>query len=624
MNQSLIVSWVISFLMKVKALYLDSAAHHILNRLFLFFSSLWNRSRVVGWLIRDYGGSDGFFRRIFRMIMTCPQRLAEKLEKPIDKALSGSLFVAMLRGFIHSFLALNTRFLSIICYGLSISYALLFIIWGQGGISSLAIAILGLGVLLGMFDVNLIDSFAGSKIVGWIGYTFGFPFRFDFYRKEHCKNGYALVSALLVGILAGVGFYSSALLGIAVVAGVVGLTLVLYRPVVGAFAAVFLAPFVPTMILAGLVIFTFFSLLLYSLAHKEFRWRFDSVGFTLIVFMLILFISVSTSFARANSLQVWLITCVLMASYFVLVNTVRTRQQALSLLKVFAISGLFVALYGILQYVMGWGSTVANAWLDEEMFEEVKMRVYSTLENPNVLGEYLLLVGFVCAGIMWTIKEKWPKVIYAGMLVCIFICLILTQSRGCWIGLLIGIVVFVTFVNGRLWGVLPFLLILLPFILPESIVSRFASIGNLEDSSSSYRLFIWLGTIQMLKDFWISGIGMGEAAFNSVYPFYSYNAIVAPHSHNVYLQMLVDAGISGLIAFLAIAVLFLKRMSSLYRAKKGAISILAVAIGAGVIAFVVQGMFDYVFYNYRVLMIFWAVLGMGMALKYTSEEAAHD
>ena len=116
MNQSLIVSWVISFLMKVKALYLDSAAHHILNRLFLFFSSLWNRSRVVGWLIRDYGGSDGFFRRIFRMIMTCPQRLAEKLEKPIDKALSGSLFVAMLRGFIHSFLALNTRFLSIICY----------------------------------------------------------------------------------------------------------------------------------------------------------------------------------------------------------------------------------------------------------------------------------------------------------------------------------------------------------------------------------------------------------------------------------------------------------------------------------------------------------------------------
>ena len=117
---------------------------------------------------------------------------------------------------------------------------------------------------------------------------------------------------------------------------------------------------------------------------------------------------------------------------------------------------------------------------------------------------------------------------------------------------------------------------------------------------------------------------MGEAAFNSVYPFYSYNAIVAPHSHNVYLQMLVDAGISGLIAFLAIAVLFLKRMSSLYRAKKGAISILAVAIGAGVIAYLVQGMFDYVFYNYRVLMIFWAVLGMGMALKYTSEEAAHD
>ena len=48
-----------------------------------------------------------------------------------------------------------------------------------------------------------------------------------------------------------------------------------------------------------------------------------------------------------------------------------------------------------MQYAFGW--TTSNAWIDEEMFEDATMRVYSTLGNPNVLGEYLLLVLPVAA-----------------------------------------------------------------------------------------------------------------------------------------------------------------------------------------------------------------------------------
>ena len=44
----------------------------------------------------------------------------------------------------------------------------------------------------------------------------------------------------------------------------------------------------------------------------------------------------------------------------------------------------------------------------QEMFEEETMRVYSTLGNPNVLGEFLLLVIPVSAVFM--IKDKWESI----------------------------------------------------------------------------------------------------------------------------------------------------------------------------------------------------------------------
>src|SRR5699024_991064 len=107
--------------------------------------------------------------------------------------------------------------------------------------------------------------------------------------------------------------------------------------------------------------------------------------------------------------------------------------------------------------------------------------------------------------------------------------------------------VFVTFAAGKLWGLMLLILPFVPMFLPESIINRFASIGDMGDSSTSYRVYIWMGTLNMLKDFWLSGIGMGSEAFTAVYPFYSYNAVVAPHSHNLFLQILVEAGVVGIV-----------------------------------------------------------------------------
>ena len=155
---------------------------------------------------------------------------------------------------------------------------------------------------------------------------------------------------------------------------------------------------------------------------------------------------------------------------------------------------------------------------------------------------------------------------------------------------------------------------LVQVVLPETVISRFTSIGNLTDNSTSYRVYIWIGTLAMLKDYWLCGIGPGDGAFNMVYPAYSYKGIVAPHAHNLCLQIVCDAGIAALGVFLLLLFVYFRMLcSAMSREKDPASRLLQIAFTAGVCGFLVQAMTDYSFYNYRVMFLFWAVLALGAA-----------
>lgn len=406
----------------------------------------------------------------------------------------------------------------------------------------------------------------------------------------------------------------AAVAAIAVFAGLFVVFLILKSTLAGVYITVFLAPLAPTMAMVGLVGLCFVSVLYRALTDDDFKWRTGGVGFLMLGFLAVYLIASLNSFAMINSLSIFAIYLVFMLFYFVVINTARTKKQLFSALTVFAVSGVIVCLYGIAQYVFGWDASAA--WIDDEMFSDIKMRVYSTLENPNVLGEYILLVLPICAALMWQKPKTLSKLVFAVFTGVLLVTLILTFSRGCWIGAMVIAGLFVTFVCGKIWGLALIALPFVPMVLPESIINRFLSVGDMKDSSTSYRVYIWMGSLAMVKDFWASGIGPGTEAFKAVYPFYSYSGIVAPHSHNMFLQILVESGIVGIGVFLTTLFMFGKTMIDGYQAteKKGsALGTMIVAICTGVIGFAVQGMFDNCFYNYRVFLIFWFTLALGIS-----------
>lgn len=381
-----------------------------------------------------------------------------------------------------------------------------------------------------------------------------------------------------------------------------------------------LAPFLPTMVILLGVIGVLLSFFIKICLTPDFKFKYTPVNMWVGVFLLIYVICACISMAPLSSIKIAGVVGIFTLMYFAIVNCVETRKQLNSMIYIFVFAGLIVSIYGIYQFVAG--TIFTTAWVDASLFQEIQTRVYSTFENPNVLGEYLLFVIPLCISLVFSNKNWLVK---AGMAVvaCIMIvCLALTYSRGCYLGILVAAVVFALLLNIRFILLLIAGLIALPFVLPKTIINRFTSIGNMSDSSTKYRLSIWQSSWEVIKDYWYRPIGQGAEAFNKVYPLYAQNGVGTQHAHNWFLQTTVETGIIGILSILmcmfrAIQYLF----NGIKKAIKFADKIILIGFVSGIFGFLVQSVFDNTWYNYRVVLIFWIFIGLAVrAKKFIDEE----
>ena len=152
-------------------------------------------------------------------------------------------------------------------------------------------------------------------------------------------------------------------------------------------------------------------------------------------------------------------------------------------------------------------------------------------------------------------------------------------------------------------------------LLPTSIIERFLSISNLTDTSIAYRIYTWKGTLGAIKDYLFSGIGYGDSAFQTVYPAYAYSGIEAsPHSHSLFLQILLCMGLIGFIVFgIAIFLNFQKGLEYIKIEKNTNSKIYVIASITSVISALIVGAFDYIWYNPRIFYLFWIIIAIGTA-----------
>ncbi len=292
------------------------------------------------------------------------------------------------------------------------------------------------------------------------------------------------------------------------------------------------------------------------------------------------------------------------------------------ILTVMLLSSLLVSCYGMRQWLFGVEELAT--WVDPNSMTENTSRVYSFLGNPNLLAGYLVPPTFYGAMAVF----RWPGLVRKALALLITalnaLCLILTYSRGGWIGFVVG--GFVLVLLGLYWlsPRLPrfWQRWLFPIVLGGLAALTVVAVAGLEplrvrvmsifagrgDSSNNFRINVWMSVLKMIHDRPVLGIGPGNVAFNKVYPLYQQARYTALSAYSIPLEILVECGVIGFSIFLwVLATTFTQAAIQLQRLRtladgQGFWLMGAIASMVGMLG---HGLFDTVWYRPEVNTLWW-------------------
>ena len=292
--------------------------------------------------------------------------------------------------------------------------------------------------------------------------------------------------------------------------------------------------------------------------------------------------------------------------YYLVVCNLQSTEQLRKLIWAVLCSAFFVAAYGLYQYVAGFDIS-ATQWVDGEQFPELKTRVFSTLENPNLLAGYLVMMMALASGMAFAARSWMEKGLLFALTALCGLCLVYTYSRGAWLSVAAVVGIYGWLYNRRIFWIF----CLLPLgllVAQDSILARLTSILNPTDTSSTLRIALWESTIAMIMDNPFSGIGWG--AYWMVYPEYDFfindGHTKIFHAHNMYLNIAAEIGLPGFVAFLTVMYgHWRKARNILQETKEPWLVGLSLGLLAALGGLFFNGLTDYVLFNIQLSMLFW-------------------
>jgi putative inorganic carbon (HCO3(-)) transporter len=282
---------------------------------------------------------------------------------------------------------------------------------------------------------------------------------------------------------------------------------------------------------------------------------------------------------------------------------------------------LLTAVNGIRQL---YGDTAELArWADPNSVADGTVRIYSTLDNPNLLAGYLLpiLPLAVVALLRW--QHLSQKLFALSSLILGSVALLFTYSRGGWLGMVaalgtIGLLLVLR--QTRHWPTLwrrlfplvllvgTVILLVVAFTKVEPLRVRILSLfSGRQDSSNNFRINVWMAALEMVQDRPWLGIGPGNNAFNLVYPLYQQPKFNALSAYSIPLELAVEAGIPGLLAGVGLFFASLRTGLSQLRVDS-TMALPALAAVAAITGLGVQGLTDTIFFRPEVQLIGWFCL----------------
>lgn len=362
------------------------------------------------------------------------------------------------------------------------------------------------------------------------------------------------------------------------------------------------------------------------------RLDFKKFEIWLVAYFMLVIVSLFGSTLFSLSLKGFFKTFVYIGFYFSVAQYLKNNKKMIPVvLGTLAICVAGESLVGFLQSFLHLDEI--STWQDTSNLnpEDVLSRVYGTLKplNPNLFGGYLV-AGFptVLGSVFFFLNRKQFKyaIIPAIFTLVSIYAIFQTGCRGAYLSLML-ILGCVFLISAKfLWKTYKKLYvsfissIVVLFMMAITFVGalrhRFMSIFAMRnDSSNSFRFNVYHSSLQMFKDNWLLGIGVGNKNFREIYGLYMTTGFDALSAYNIYLETAVESGIFALIAFLGTlitlsinAVKFILTELDIEKVIYVAISIIAIW------AVMFHGLVDTIYFRPQLQFMFWTYVAVISAL----------
>ncbi len=357
------------------------------------------------------------------------------------------------------------------------------------------------------------------------------------------------------------------------------------------------------------------------------KFQFTFLGAPIIAFMVLAVFSfvIGMSYAGLQTQIVRRFAEILLAiaTFFLIVNVVNTRQRLERVFRCIIITGGISAILGIVFYILPHDLTIRTLSLLRYLKypdgpgvlrfinddPAGTLRAVSTSVDPNVLGGLMILMAAVTAPQVFASRPLFPRPAIFAIVGAMFLCLVLTFSRGAFLGFGVSLVIIAFFKYRRL----------LPILLIGALIFWFAPFTQ---DYVSHLIDAFLGADRATQ----MRIGEYQDAFTLIsrYPVFGVGFLGSPDLDtyigvsSVYLLMAEQMGLVGLGTFLlTMGIFFYRSLQAWLDGLKDnpELSPLLLGICAALIGAMTAGVVDHYFFNLdfpHSVTLFWIFVGLGV------------
>jgi len=313
--------------------------------------------------------------------------------------------------------------------------------------------------------------------------------------------------------------------------------------------------------------------------------RFPPLSFPFALFLFAALVSITGALSLQFALKELTKWIEMFAVYVYVANNFDAAKIKRALAVMFIAGGAEAAI-GIYQFLFRWGP---EGFL---LFGNY-IRAFGTFEQPNPFAGYLALIIPVALGVViavfsmqfsvfrrrarektehWILNtEYWLLITACVSLAAMLAAVVMSWSRGAWLGVAAGLLVTVIVQSRRAFVlaiiaafVFTFVVLLSSInLIPDAIAARFSGIADyfgvfdvrgvrVDDANYALveRMAHWQAAWEMLLARPAFGVGIGNYA--ATYPAYALPRWDDPlgHAHNYYLNIAAETGFVGLITYL--------------------------------------------------------------------------